>query len=230
MLKNFIGALINDSCYFVPNVIQYLGQGGEELSNIKAKIKIKIDNLSDGAVFISNDFLEIADYETVRKTLNRFVNEGTIQRVVNGVYYKPRYIELIGEYESPSINEVAISIARKYNWTIAPSGNTALNLLGLSTQVPAQWTYISDGRYVDFLIGNTKLVFKRTTNSTISNMSRLTALVIQAIKAIGKDNISEEQILYLKNRLTTSDKKKLLEEGKTTSAWIYKVLKKIGES
>ncbi|ANC99808.1 DUF6088 family protein [Streptococcus suis] len=200
------------------------------MSNIKAKIKNKIDNLSDGAVFISNDFLEIADYETVRKTLNRFVNEGTIQRVVNGVYYKPRYIELIGEYESPSINEVAIAIARKYNWTIAPSGNTALNLLGLSTQVPAQWTYISDGRYVDFLIGNTKLVFKRTTNSTISNMSQLTALVIQAIKAIGKDNISEEQILYLKKRLTKSDKEKLLEEGKTTSAWIYKILKKIGES
>lgn len=207
-----------------------MGQGGEELSNIKAKMNSKIDNLPYGSVFISNDFLEIADYETVRKTLNRFVNEGSIQRIVNGVYYKPRYIELIGEYESPSINEVAIAIARKYNWTIAPSGNTALNLLGLSTQVPAQWTYISDGRYVDFLIGNTKLVFKRTTNSTISNMSQLTALVIQAIKAIGKENISEEQILYLKNRLTISDKEKLLEEGKTTSAWIYKVLKKIGES
>lgn len=207
-----------------------MGQGGEKLSNIKAKINSKIDNLPDGAVFISNDFLELADYETIRKNLNRFVNDGTIQRIVNGVYYKPRFIELIGEFESPSINEVAIAIARKYNWTIAPSGNTALNLLGLSTQVPAQWTYISDGRYVNFLIGNTKLVFKRTTNSTISNMSQLTALVIQAIKAIGKDNISEEQILYLKNRLTKSDKEKLLEEGKTTSAWIYKILKKIGES
>lgn len=207
-----------------------MGQGGEELSNIKAKINSKIENLSDGAVFISNDFLEIADYETVRKTLNRFVNEGTIQRIVNGVYCKQRYIELIGEYQSPSINEVAIAIARKYNWTIAPSGNTALNLLGLSTQVPAQWTYISDGRYVNFLIGNTKLIFKRTTNSSISNMSQLTALVIQAIKAIGKDKISEEQILYLRNRLIISDKEKLLEEGKTTSAWIYKVLKKIGES
>lgn len=206
-----------------------MGQGGGKLRNIKAKMNSKIDNLPYGSVFISNDFLEIADYETVRKTLNRFVNDGTIQRIVNGVYYKPKYIELIGEHESPSINEVAITIARKYNWTIAPSGNTALNLLGLSTQVPAQWTYISDGRYIDFLIGNTKLVFKRTTNRTISNMSQLTALVIQAVKAIGKENISEEQIFYLKNRLTISDKEKLLEEGKTTSAWIYKVLKKIGE-
>ena len=151
------------------------------MSNIKAKINSKIDNLPDGAVFISNDFLELADYETIRKNLNRFVNDGTIQRIVNGVYYKPRFIEVIGEFESPSINEVAIAIARKYNWTIAPSGNTALNLLGL-------------------------------------------------FQAIGKDNISEEQILYLKNRLTKSDKEKLLEEGKTTSAWIYKILKKIGES
>ncbi|WP_230679061.1 DUF6088 family protein, partial [Streptococcus pneumoniae] len=62
------------------------------MSNIKAKINSKIDNLPDGAVFISNDFLELADYETIRKNLNRFVNEGTIQRIVNGVYYKPRFI------------------------------------------------------------------------------------------------------------------------------------------
>ena len=116
------------------------------MSNYKDKIQTSIENLADGSVFISSDFLDIADYETVRKSLNRLVNEGVIHRIVNGVYYRPRYIELIGEYEAPSINEVATAIARKYNWTIAPSGNTALNLLGLSTQVPSQWTYISDGR------------------------------------------------------------------------------------
>lgn len=196
---------------------------------IKTEIKNIIDDLPDGAIFISNDFLGIADYETVRKTLNRLVNDGYIKRIINGVYYNPRYIDLIDEYEAPSINEVAIAIARKYNWTISPSGNTALNLLGLSTQVPVQWTYISDGRYVDFTIGNTKLVFKRTTNSDISKMSILTAMLIQAIKAIGKDNISEEQIIYLKNKLSKSDKEKLLEEGKSTTSWIYRVLKKIGE-
>ena len=192
------------------------------MSNYKDKIQTSIENLADGSVFISSDFLDIADYETVRKSLNRLVNEG--------VYYRPRYIELIGEYEAPSINEVATAIARKYNWTIAPSGNTALNLLGLSTQVPSQWTYISDGRYVNFTIGNTTLVFKRTTNSSISRMSQLTAMIIQAIKAMGKNNISEEQIRYLKGKLSHEEKEKILEEGKTTAAWIYQILKKIGES
>ena len=206
-----------------------MGQGGGKVSNFKEKIQTCISNLPNGAVFISSDFLGIAEYETVRKSLNRLVDEGEIFRIIKGVYYKSRYIELIGEYESPSIDEVAKAIARKYNWTIAPSGNTALNLLGLSTQVPAQWTYISDGRYVDYNIGTTQLIFKKTMNSTISKMSRLTAMVIQAIRAIGKDNISENQILYLKDKLSISDKEKLLEEGKTTAAWIYKILKKIGE-
>ena len=200
------------------------------MSNYKDKIQTSIENLADGSVFISSDFLDIADYETVRKSLNRLVNEGVIHRIVNGVYYRPRYIELIGEYEAPSINEVATAIARKYNWTIAPSGNTALNLLGLSTQVPSQWTYISDGRYVNFTIGNTTLVFKRTTNSSITRMSQLTAMIIQAIKAMGKNNISEEQIRYLKGKLSHEEKEKILEEGKTTAAWIYQILKKIGES
>ncbi len=110
-----------------------------------------------------NDFFTIADYETVRKTLNRLVNDEYIQRIINGVYYKPKYIEAINEYKAPNIDEVAHAIARKYNWTIAPSGNTALNLLGLDTQVPAKWTYISDGRYVSICD------YRRTEKETYGN-------------------------------------------------------------
>lgn len=89
---------------------------------------------------------------------------------MKGIYYKQKYIELIGEYAMASVDEVADAIARKYNWTIAPSGNTALNLLGLSTQVPAKWTYISDGRYASFNVGKARIEFKHRNNGDISNM------------------------------------------------------------
>ena len=168
----------------------------------KDQIMDRIDNLSSKEVFIANDFFDIAGYETIRSTLNRLVEDEEISRIMNGIYYKPKFIELIGEYEAPSVNEVANAIARKYNWTIAPSGNTALNLLGLSTQVPAKWTYISDGRYVDFKFGNTTIEFKRRNNGDISKMSTLTAMVIQAIKAIGKDKITDEQIDYLREKFS----------------------------
>src|SRR5690606_16603897 len=113
---------------------------------------------------ISSDFFDIADYETVRKTLNRLTDDGVIQRIIKGIYYKPVYNKLIEEYEAASVHQVALAIARKYNWTIAPSGNTALNLLGLSTQVPATWTYISDGRYVTITFDNNSIEFKHKNN------------------------------------------------------------------
>ncbi|NQP58018.1 hypothetical protein HO913_01585 [Streptococcus suis] len=197
--------------------------------NYKQKILNRIENHESNWVFIANDFFDIAGYETVRSTLNRLVEDKRIIRIMKGIYYNPNFIELIGEYEAPSINEVANAIARKYNWTIAPSGNTALNILGLSTQVPAKWTYISDGRYVSFSFGNITIEFKRRNNGDISKMSRLTAMVIQSIKAIGKDKITSNQIDYLREKLTEKEKAALRTESKYTSAWVYDVIKNISE-
>ncbi len=129
---------------------------------------------------------EIASYERIRNILNRLVKDGTIHRILNGVYYQPKYSELIEEYEAPNVHQVALAIARKYNWTITPSENTALNILGLSTQVPAKWVYLSDGKYVTYSFGGIDIEFKRRSNAEISNMSTITSMVIQAIKAIGK--------------------------------------------
>ncbi len=198
--------------------------------NYKQEILSRIEKYESNRVFIANDFFDIAGYETVRSTLNRLVEDKEITRIMKGIYYKPKYIELIGEYESPSVNEVANAIARKYNWTIAPSGNTALNLLGLSTQVPAKWTYISDGRYAGFSFGNVTIEFKRRNNGDISKMSTLTAMVIQSIKAIGKDKITSKQIGYLREKLSDREKSELLADSRATSAWVYGIIKKICEA
>ena len=101
--------------------------------NFTKKIKERIDNFNNDKVLISIDFLDIADYETVRKTLNRLTNSEKIQKIIKGIYYNPKYNEQIEEYEVQSVHEGTKVIAIKYNWTIAPSGNTALNLLGLLT-------------------------------------------------------------------------------------------------
>ncbi len=195
--------------------------------NYKQEILNKIKNFESNQVFIASDFFDIAGYQTVRSSLNRLVKDKVIIRVMKGIYFKPKYIELIKEYESPSANEVANAIARKYNWTIAPSGNTALNLLGLSTQVPAKWTYVSDGRYASFTFSNATIEFKHRSNRDISKMSALTAIAIQSIKAIGKNKITSKQIDYLRKKLTEKEKSELLIDSKTTSVWVYDIIKKI---
>ena len=195
--------------------------------NFQDEILKRISNSKPGTVFIAMDFFDIADYETVRKTLNRLTNEGKIQRILKGIYYNPAFSELIGEYEAPSVHQVALAIARKYNWTIAPSGNTALNLLGLSPQVSAKWTYVSDGRYVDFTFGNTTIEFKHSSNALISKMSPKTAMIVHAIKAIGKDKIKDEQIEKIRRHLSNEPKEYLLLEAKAAPNWIYDEIKKI---
>lgn len=197
--------------------------------NYTEQIMEKINNASREDVFVVIDFLDIADYHTVRQSLLRLNKYGKIQKIMNGLYYCPQYSKLLQEYEAPSPSKIAIAIARKFNWTIAPSGNTALNQLGLSTQVTAKWNYISDGPYHKFEIGGFELEFKHRNNKEISGMSYKTAMVIQALKTIGKDQITDETKIILKKHLSREEKEQLLLEGKQTTMWIYNVIKEISE-
>ena len=197
------------------------------MSSYTEKISAKINGFDSNKVFFANDFLDIASYETARKILNRMVTEGKIKRVIDGFYYNPRYSELIGEYEAVSIHELALAIARKYNWNIAPCSSTALNLIGLSTQVPTHYKYISSGRYKKYTIGDTVLEFKKVNPGEIANMSLKTATVIQVIKSLGKENINSEVVQKIREYLTEEEISDLMDEAKSVPSWIYEVIRKV---
>ena len=199
------------------------------MSSYTEKISDKINDFDSNKVFFANDFLDIASYETARKILNRMVKEGKIKRVIDGFYYNPRYSEFIGEYEAVSIHELALAIARKYNWNIAPCSSTALNLIGLSTQVPTHYKYISSGRYKKYTIGDTVLEFKKINPGEIANMSLKTATVIQAIKSLGKENINREVVRKIREYLTEEEISDLMDEAKSVPSWIYEVIREISE-
>ena len=210
-------------------MIQYSGERWCKMNSYLDQIKNRINDFDSRKVFINNDFLDIAGNETVRRTLNQLVSENKITRVINGFYYNPSYSELIGEYEAVSIHELALAIARKYNWNIAPYNSTALNLLGLSTQVPTHYKYISSGRYKEYKIGDTVLEFKKVNPGEIANMSLKTATVIQAIKSLGKEDITREVIQKIRENLTEKERIDLMNESKSVPAWVYEVIREICE-
>ena len=144
------------------------------------EIRERILSAEEGSVFSTSDFADIADTNTVRSALYRLIQDGILRRILNGVYEKPKYSKLLDEYVAADPEAVANALARSYHWTIAPCGNTALNLLGLSTQVTAVWSYISDGPYKTYEWNSTKLEFKHRTNKEITGLSYMTSLVIQA--------------------------------------------------
>ena len=196
-------------------------------NSIYAKIKKRIEIAEVGTVFVTSDFTDIATTTTVRKCLARQVEEKNIRRIMDGVYEKPVYSILLKEYIPANPERVAYAIARSFRWTIAPCGDVALNKLGLSTQVPVVWSYISDGPYRKFSWDNTTLSFKHRANREISFMSETTTLVIEALKTLGKDRVDDDIILSLRNRLPEEEKKKMLKEATGVSEWIYTVIRKV---
>ena len=199
------------------------------MSSYMEIISDKINDFDSHKVFFANDFLDIASNATVRQILKRLADEYKIKRVIDGFYYNPKYSELIGEYEAVSIHDLALAIARKYNWNIAPYSSTALNLLGLSTQVPTHYKYISSGRYKEYKIGDTILEFKKVNPGEIANMSLKTATVIQAIKSLGKENINAQVMQKIRENLTQEERTDLMNESKSVPAWIYEVIREICE-
>lgn len=191
------------------------------------QIQERIGNAVEGTVFISSDFADIADTETIRRNLNRLTQAGSIRRILKGVYEKPKYSKLLDEYVAADPDAVAKALARSYHWTIAPCGNTALNLLGLSTQVTAVWSYISDGPYKTYEWNSTKIEFKHRTNKEITGLSYMTSLVIQALKTLGKANVTPEIIHTLSEKLTDTDKEAMLKEAAESTDWVYDTIRKI---
>jgi len=205
-----------------------------------------------GHVFTPKNFLDIASHETIRKTLTRLVKDGKIRRLMRGVYEYPAYSKVLDAPASPDPDAIARAIARAYGWTILPSGETALNLLGLSTQVPATWEYFSDGpsktykwhtggsddddknnagvsaKTTSDSSGGT-LVFKHRANKEVTKLSSKTALLVQALKTLGEKNISQMTITKLINSLSATDRKRAAREARYITSWVYEIIKQLAK-
>ena len=111
------------------------------------KIFKRIESTGRGNLFVIPDFADITTRQVIRQTLLRMEERGLLRRVIRGIYEYPLFSDYLNEYIAPSPHQIAEAIARVNQWTIVPCGATVLNFMNLSTQVPAQWVYISSGPY-----------------------------------------------------------------------------------
>lgn len=182
-----------------------------------------------GWVFSKSDFLDLGSDDLVRKGLSNLQAKGTIRRVFYGLYDYPRFSSLLNEQMGPDLDQIAQALARKSGWRIQPSANTALNLLGLSTQVPAQTVYLSDGPGKTFTIGNRELVFKKRTLREASFKLRESELVVQALKVLGRDRIDSDVRGRLINAFSASTWKKIVRDTRSAPAWVHDIVRTIAE-
>ena len=156
-------------------------------------ILIKIKKARRGALFFTDDFQAAGNAEAVRKALERLVKADKLQRVATGIYVRSEKDPVIG-YVTPGIEAIAKTIARRDKARIVPMGTYALNRLGLSTQVPLNVIYLTNGAARKIKFGNQSITFKKTTPKNVAAIGEISGLVIQALRTIGKDKITENSI------------------------------------
>ena len=199
---------------------------------IEQKILLRIYGRGRGWAFTKTDFVADFGEDNIHQALSGLARAGTIRRVCHGVYDYPRHSELLGETLSPDIDQVALALARKFNWRIQPSGEAALNLLGLSTQVPGRWVYLSDGPSREYAIGDAGrqiLAFRKSPLKDVGFKHRDSGLLVQALKALGKAHADPAVIATLRRRFDPTLRRRILADTCTVTGWVQQIVKQVCE-
>lgn len=197
------------------------------MQTIEDKIVSRIYGRGRGWVFSASDFSSEFGRSTIDWVLSSLATSGTIRRVCRGIYDYPKFSELLQQQLSPDFDQVAQAFARKFNWRIQPSGDAALNLLGISLQVPGRPVYLSDGPNRQYEIANYTLEFKKSALKDIGFKHRESGLVVQALKALGKERVDDAVIAAIRKQLDVAACKRVLKDTVTATGWVYETIKRI---
>ena len=194
---------------------------------VSSKIESIITNSGKGKLLFVSDFSQHGNYDTVRKALQRLTDKGIILRISKGIYYYPKTDELLGILY-PTAAEIGKAIAKRDKARIIPTGAYAQHLLGLSTQIPMNIVYLTDGSARKVKIGNQTIIFKKTSPKNLSFESKLSSLIIQALKSKKENNITQTEKLRLTEIIRQSnEKEKIKKDIQNAPVWIQKIVLEI---
>jgi hypothetical protein len=202
---------------------------GKHIQSIDTKIKNRIYGHGKGWVFTPIHFSDLGSRDAVASALKRYRRSGLIRQLARGLYDYPRTDPDLGML-SPSPDVVARALAGRDAVRLQPSGAYAANLLGLSTQIPMKIVYLTDGRSRTVQIGKKQIILKRTTPRNMATAGRISGLVIQALRHLGRQHVDDDVIARLDRRLTDDDRQQLLKDVRFAPAWIADIMRRIGRA
>ena len=186
-------------------------------------LKQRIEAMPEDCILFRSDFPEYHT-EFVGSILSELTAEGMLVKIAHGIYAKPRKSKF--GVVLPSVDKVVQAIAVRDNAEVLPSGMTALNALGLSTQVPMNYTYLTTGSERTVNLSNRKVVLKRGVPKNFCYETRLISLLVQALKALKKENVGEEEINIIQQLvLKETDNETLVKDVDMMPAWMKRIIK-----
>ncbi len=194
--------------------------------SIEIQILNRIKKTKRGVPFFAKSFITIGTQDAVRQALVRLVKAKELQRVATGMYVRPQTDRIIGKI-TPGIEAIAKGIAKRDKARIVPTGLYALNRLGLSTQMPTNIIYLTDGAARKIKIGNRHITFKKATPRNVAAVGEISRLCIQALREIGKDHVTEDEIKKIQHVLLKEKPTRLEHDIRLAPVWIREIMRPV---
>lgn len=190
---------------------------------VENKVAEKLKKLQKGSILFVDDFLDFGNSESIKKALFRLKEKGLLVSLTHGIYLYPKIDKDLGLLH-PSVEQIAIAIAKRDKARIIPTGVQALNKLGLSTQIALKVVFLTDGAARSIKIGKQTITFKKTSPKNLMAKGEISSLAIQALKTIGQNNVDDDTLKKLQTVLKNEKKENILHDAKLAPAWVNKIL------
>jgi predicted transcriptional regulator of viral defense system len=194
--------------------------------NITKAVRKRIRARKPGWVFTPREFVRLGTRAAIDQALSRLQRRGEIRRLARGVYELPRIHPRIGTL-APSPESVAQAVAARTHSHILVSGAKALNLLGLSPQVPVQNLYLTEGPSRTVKIGNQTVTLKHVAPSKMLGAGTEAGIVLQAVRSYGQKRVHEIPVRALAEKLPRTVKSAVQRLTAAAPAWAHPALQQI---
>lgn len=186
-------------------------------------LRKRIEALPEDSVLFRSDFPAYHS-EFVGETLAELTQEGLLVKLAQGIYAKPRWSRF--GVVLPSVDKIVQAIAARDNAEVLPSGMTALNVLGLSTQVPMKYSYLTTGSERTIKLKNQEIRLKRGVPKNFCYKTKLIALLVQALKALKQQNVGQEEIQVIRSLISKEpDRIALAKDVDMMPNWMKRIVK-----
>lgn len=192
------------------------------------KIESEIKRRRRGKIYFADDFTSFGTSEAIKKALLRFEKSGMLIRLAQGIYLYPSIDKRLGlGILYPSVENIAKEIARRDKARIVPTGLYALNVLGLSTQVPTNIIFHTDGAPRKIKIYNQFITFKHVVPKNLAYKSEILMLVVSALKEIGEQSVTDNDMKLVKQSISRDTKENILHDIYLAPIWIRNKIQQI---
>jgi len=186
-------------------------------------LKERIEAIPESSILFRSDFPEYHT-EFVGSVLSELTTNGVLVKIAQGIYAKPRKSRF--GIVLPSVDKIVQAIATRDKAKVLPFGMTALNTLGLSTQVPMNYTYLTTGSERTIKLSNRNVILKHGVPKNFSYETRLISLLVQALRALKEKNVGQEELQIIQQLISKEpNRETLVKDVNMMPAWMKRIIK-----